>query len=83
MFYQIFHSLQVKRCAIITYKQAIYELPYNLPNNLRLKKLGNIRKLSKQQTMNDSPAPSPLLPTTPRQNEKLVNTRKKLLKNRN
>ena len=28
MFYQIFLSLQVKRCAIITYKHGIYELPY-------------------------------------------------------
>ena len=30
MFYQIFLSTQVKRCAIITYKQGIYELPNHL-----------------------------------------------------
>ena len=30
MFYQIFLSPQVKRCAIITYKQGIYELPNHL-----------------------------------------------------
>ena len=32
MFYQIFLSPQVKRCAIITYKHAIYELPNDLEN---------------------------------------------------
>ena len=37
MFYQIFPSPQVKRCAIITYKQGIYELP----NDLTLRILGN------------------------------------------
>ena len=37
MFYQIFLKPQVKQCAIITYKHGIYELP----NNLRLRILGN------------------------------------------
>ena len=32
---------QVKWCAIITYKHGIYELPYELPNGLRLRILGN------------------------------------------
>ena len=41
MFYQIFLSPQVKRCAIITYKHDIYELPDKLPNDLRLKTLEN------------------------------------------
>ena len=41
MFYQIFLSPQVKQCAIITYKHDIYELPHELPNNLRLRNLGN------------------------------------------
>ena len=41
MFDQIYLSAQGKRCAIISYKHDIYELP----NNLR--KLGNIRKVSK------------------------------------
>ena len=50
MFYQIFLSPQIKRWAIITYKHDIYELPNELPNDLRLK-LGNIRKVSKLQKM--------------------------------
>ena len=41
MFYQIFLSPQVERCAIITYKHGIYELPHEFSNNLRLKILGN------------------------------------------
>ena len=41
MFYQLFLSPQVKRCAIITYKNGVYELPHELPNHLRLKILGN------------------------------------------
>ena len=45
MFDQIYLSAQGKRCAIISYKHDIYELPHELPNNLR--KLGNIRKVSK------------------------------------
>ena len=36
-----FLSLQVKRCAIITYKHGIYDLPHYLPNDLRLRILGN------------------------------------------
>ena len=40
-FYQILLSPQVKRSAIITYKQAIYKLPHQFPNNLRLRILGN------------------------------------------
>ena len=41
MFYQISLSTQVKRCAIITYKYGIYELPHELANDLRLRILGN------------------------------------------
>ena len=41
MFYQTFLSSQVKRCAIITYKYDLYELPHKLPNDLRLRKLRN------------------------------------------
>ena len=47
MFYQIFLSPQVKRWVIMTYKHGIYELPHELPNDLRLRKLGNIRKVYK------------------------------------
>ena len=41
MFQQIFFSSKVKRCAIINYEHGIYELPHELPNELRLKILGN------------------------------------------
>ena len=41
MFYQIFLLLQVKRCAIITYKHGIFEFPHELLNDLRLKILVN------------------------------------------
>ena len=41
MFYQIFLSQQVKGCEIITYKHGIYELPHELPNDLRLRILQN------------------------------------------
>ena len=47
MFYQIFLSPQVKKLwAIITYKQGIYELPHELANDVRPKKLGNIKCLN-------------------------------------
>ena len=32
---------KVKRCTIITYKHGISELPHELPNELRLRILGN------------------------------------------
>ena len=51
MFWQIFLSQQVKRWAIITYKHGIYELPHELPNDLRLRILGNIRKVYKLYRM--------------------------------
>ena len=35
MFYQIFFSSQMKRCAITTYKHGIYELPHELPNEIK------------------------------------------------
>ena len=41
MFYQIFLSLQVKRCVIIIYEHGIYKIPYELPNNLWLNILRN------------------------------------------
>ena len=40
VFYQIFLSPQVKQCAIITYKHGIYELPQDLPNDIRPRILG-------------------------------------------
>ena len=41
MFYQIFLSPQVKRCATITYKQGVHELPHELLNDLKFRMLGN------------------------------------------
>ena len=37
MFYKFFLSPQVKRCAIITYKHGIYEMPHELPTDLGLR----------------------------------------------
>ena len=37
--------------AIIIYKHGIYELAHKLPNDLRLKKLGNIKEVSKPYRM--------------------------------
>ena len=37
----IFFSPKVKQSAIITYKYGIYELPRELPKDLRLRILGN------------------------------------------
>ena len=45
MFYQIFISPQVRRCATITYKHGTYELLHKLPNDLRIRFLGN-KKIS-------------------------------------
>ena len=41
MFYQIFLSPQVKRCAIIAYKDGIYKLVHELPNDLKPRILEN------------------------------------------
>ena len=41
MFYQIFLSPQVKRCAIIAYENGIHELSHGLPNDLGLGILEN------------------------------------------
>ena len=37
MFHQFFPSPQVKRSLIISNKPGIYELPHELPNDLRLR----------------------------------------------
>ena len=42
MFYQIFLSPQVKRSAVITYKNGLFELPRQLLNDLRFKRLGEL-----------------------------------------
>ena len=79
MFYQIFLSPQVKRWAIFTYKHGIYELPHELPNDLRLRilrKLGNISKVSKFHRII-------VYAQSCCQNKSFVNTSGKLFKNRN
>ena len=48
MFYQIIFSPQVKRCAIITYKDDIYDFPQELPNNITFTILGNYETLAKR-----------------------------------
>ena len=48
MFYQIFLSPQVKQCAIINYEHGTYELPHELPNDLRLSIVRNYEILGKR-----------------------------------
>ena len=47
MFYQFFLSAQVKRHVIFSYKHGKYELTHELPNDLRLRILGNQEILGK------------------------------------
>ena len=47
MFYQIFLSPQVKRNAIISNKQGVYELPHDL----RLRILGNKERSGESQNL--------------------------------
>ena len=58
MFYQIFLSPQVKQSTIISNEHGIYELPQELPNELKLRKdlrkLGKIRKISKAHRIKPS-----------------------------
>ena len=75
MFWQTFPSPQVKRWAIITYKHSLHELHHNLPNNLRLRRVGNIGKVSKPHRVTPSPQ-------APCQNKNFLNTSKNPLKNR-
>ena len=62
MFYQIFLSPQVKRCAIITYKHGMYRLS-QVAERLKtedLRKSRNIRKVSKPHRMiAQCPVPRP------------------------
>ena len=75
MFYQISLSPQVKQWAIVTYKHGIYELPYQLPNNLPAahtrkmtqdpRKSGNIRKVPRpDRTISPAPRPQPPPPSS-------------------
>ena len=49
MFDQIFLSPQEKQRVIISYKHDIYELPHELPNDLRLRILENQEITGKSQ----------------------------------
>ena len=51
MFYQIFLSPQVKRWTIINYKHGIYELPHELLNDLRLRKVQSYGFFAKFKAM--------------------------------
>ena len=58
MFYQTFLSPQVKRCAIITYKHGIYELPHKLPNDCQIENFVNAgKKLLKNRNFSRSALP--------------------------
>ena len=79
MFYQIFLSPQVKRSAIITNKHGIFELPHELPNDLRLRIFGNYESSGKSQNLIElSPSAQ-----SSHQNKNFAATSKKLLKYRN
>ena len=56
MFYQIFLSPQVKRCTIITYIHGTYELPHELPNDLRLKEVKKYQESVKMPLVYSLPA---------------------------
>ena len=47
----IFFSLKVERGLIISNKHGIYELPHELPNDLKLKILGNEERLEELQNL--------------------------------
>ena len=51
MFYHILLSPQVKRTAIISNKQGVYELSHELPNDLRLRILGYKEKPGRSQNL--------------------------------
>ena len=76
MFYQIFFSPQVKRIVIISNKHGIYKLPHELPNDLRVRILGNQEKLRRSQIFIE------LWPSvqSSSQNENFVNTSEKMFK---
>ena len=51
MFYQIFPPPKVKQSAIVSNKQGVYELPNELPNDVRLRIFGNKEKSGKSQNL--------------------------------
>ena len=82
----IFLSPQVKRSVIISNKKhGIYELPYELRNNIRFRILGNYERSGKSQNPAELLSPRRLAPNPPPPAKKknLVDTSKKLLKKGN
>ena len=51
MFYQIFLSPQVKRSTNISNKKGVYQLPHELPNDLKRMILWNKEKSEKSQNL--------------------------------
>ena len=49
--YQFFYLPKVKRSVVISNKHGIYELPRELPNNSRLRILGNYERSCKSQNI--------------------------------
>ena len=78
MFYEIFHSPQINRWVIITYKHGIYELPHELRNDSRFRILGN-EKISGTALNVNQWLPSA---QSPSQSEGFVYTSRKLLENK-
>ena len=79
MLCQIFVSPQLKRCVIITYKHGINELSHELPNDLRIRILGNLGYLRKLSEIYEMTVECRVFFP----DKSFCNTRRKLLKNRN
>ena len=68
MFYQIFLSPQVKRCAIITYTHGICELTHESPNDLNTKYQESLKTSQNNSLVLSVPAKMKILlilPTSP------------------
>ena len=61
--FDILHNFPFTKSETITYKHSIYEVLKELPNDLRLRKLGNIRKVSKPHRMIAQRPADPPYPT--------------------
>ena len=78
MFYEVFLSLQLKRCGIVTYKIGIQEASQELVRDLRIRNWRNYEKLGKCLNFIDT-YPSGQCSG---KNENFVDTIKQFLKNR-
>ena len=73
MFYQVFSSPQLKRCAIVTYNNGIHHFPHELPNDLRISILENYEILEKSQNFIEGESSG----HSSCQNENFVHSKKK------